>query len=120
METTQQKTFTRKSNNQLSFVPMSIKENETKFVEILSEKVSTIFVKSKGEDIPCVTVRDLQTNETRVLWLSGKLLSSLKMAQTMGTLKGRNFEISRLTGVESIEVDGDTWDMAKFEIYELQ
>lgn len=119
METTQQtqKTFLRKAA--VEFNPLTIKEGETRFLQIDSNSVADMFIKSKGENVPCISVTDLESSKKHVLWLSGKLLTAVKTMQVQGNLTGRKIEVTR-TGVESVDVNGDTWDMNNFEIHELQ
>ena len=111
-------TFLRKGAA-LDFKPMVVKENETKFVEIISPKISEIFLKNKGENVPAISVKDLEAGTTNILWLSGRLLQLTKVMQLSGPLNGRRLEIKN-AGTETAEVDGVTWDMNKYEVYELQ
>lgn len=120
METnTTQKTFLRKGAA-LEFRPLNIREGEKKYIQVISSKIGEIFVKSQGQNVPAINVKDLETNLEHTLWLSGKLLTTAKMLQLTETLKNKKLEIANV-GTESVEMsDGVTYDMNDYEIYELQ
>lgn len=116
-QTTQKTTFTRKGAA-LDYKPMSVKEGQTRFVQIVSPKISDIYLKMKGENVPAILVKDLESNEQRVLFLSGKLLQKVKVLQLAGPLAGKRVEISN-SGTQPIEMGEETWDVTNYELYEL-
>lgn len=116
-ETNIAKEFTRK--RRIGINPLTIDEGATRFLEVNSENVETMFSKTQEKDIPLVLATDLKTGEEGHFWLSGQLRHQLSdLATSRKSLKGLKLEITH-KGQKTVEIDGEKVKVNQYDLYEL-
>lgn len=110
--------FTRKAK--VEYLPLKLENNKPVKVEIRSEKIGRMKLKSQDTESNYVMVTDLITGEIKTMWLAGQLNFQLAKMAADGAIKGAKLEIIKLDTTTAVEVDDETYQAANFEIYELQ